>query len=233
MTTIYFLGLGGLACAISRLYLRSRHKLARSRPRRYTVQAVIDGERYSVTRLTEQQARATMELIHGINPYLPVSTGTERPGRIWNCIAPLLLAIFATTASAQSFEYGSPVELAGVRRIAVHTEPPEERERIVRELRRQLHHLQFTTPHDAEVLLTYTERRFEIPQRKLIADDNTTSIPVYRATVAGRGFIFKLGVSERPRLLTGFASDRNWLWGRQPATRFARFFIDIYRKENK
>jgi hypothetical protein len=168
----------------------------------------------------------------------------------------ILFAIITTlTISAQERTVsgsGTKTDLNGVERISIETgKDSKSRERIIKEIRRQLPNLTIvSTGEEGDVTLIYRNeflqiaesRQTEQPRRSFDPKEKYYQTVSFReeaveqpvAIKTGAGYVLKINDNNSGRLLLNFQSERlSNKPDRDPAMTFAQTFIKAYREANQ
>ena len=136
-------------------------------------------------------------------------------------ILPLAFVLaFAFSAFAQEYEYGSPSELKGLKKVFIDTRADlKNRERIVRELAESKLGFEIVAESkEAEILLVF---------------ESDFAIVDHKKRSAGKGFVFIQGkTSERLRVVMNFEAVKDLAVEKKPAAKFAARFVKAYKKAN-
>jgi hypothetical protein len=132
----------------------------------------------------------------------------------------LILLSFSAARAQDDFEYGAPAELKGLKKIYVDTRADlKSRERIIKEITDSKTDLTIVErADDAEIILLF-ESGFAVVDKQKRS--------------SGKGFVFVRGRKASRRVVMNFESVKDLAIEKKPASKFARAFLDAYRKANR
>ena len=148
----------------------------------------------------------------------------------------LLSATMATTVVAQSFEYGKPAELKGLKKVFVDTGGDmKNRERILNEIEKAKLGVELLdSAEGAEVILSFQggkEKQMSGVNSTTDSLGNTRSTPSYRKITVGAGQVFVVR-GDKLRVVLSFDDEEKTVFEKKPATNFGKSFVKAYKKAN-
>lgn len=148
----------------------------------------------------------------------------------------MLSATTATTVVGQSFEYGKPAELRGLKKVFVDTGGDmKNRERILNEIEKAKLGVELLdSAEGAEVILSFQggkEKEMSGVNSTTDTLGNTRSTPAYRKITVGAGQVFVVR-RERLRVILSFDDEEKTVFEKKPATNFGKTFVKAYKKAN-
>ena len=148
----------------------------------------------------------------------------------------LLLSATTTTVVAQSFEYGKPSELKGLKRVFVDTGGDlKNRDRILDEIQKADIGVELLDSADgAEVILYFQggkEKHMSGVNSTTDPYGNTRSTPSYRKITVGGGQVFVVR-GDKLRMVLSFDDEEKTVFEKKPATNFGKTFVKAYKKAN-
>lgn len=154
----------------------------------------------------------------------------------------LTLFILLSSASfhAQNFERGKSSELKGLKKLYVNVGTDTERRNlIVNEIKSaRIPGLTIVdSREEAEIVLRFgggeTEVLQDITTNPILGTDWTMTTVDRRMVRSGRGLIFIAGKDKtRPRIVMRFKSVQDVAFENRPAIKFAKEFVEAYKKAN-
>src|ERR1043166_1176127 len=148
----------------------------------------------------------------------------------------VLVLATAMSVAAQSFEYGKPSELKGLKKVFVDTGGDmKNRERILNEIEKANLGLELLDSADrAEVILNFQggkEKQLSGVNSTTDTYGNTHATPAYRKITVGAGQVFVLRDDNLGVLLSS-NKEKNPVLKKNPATNFGKTFVKAYKKAN-
>lgn len=147
----------------------------------------------------------------------------------------VMTAVF-TTAAAQSFEYGKPSELKGLKKVFVDTGGDmKNRDRILNEIQKANLGVELLDSADsAEIILNFQggkEKQMSGVNSTTDTLGNTRSTPSYRKITVGAGQVFVVR-GDKLRVVLSFDDEEKTVFEKKPATNFGKTFVEAYKKAN-
>jgi len=148
----------------------------------------------------------------------------------------LLSTSTATAVVAQSFEYGKPSELKGLKKVFVDTGGDmKNRDRISNEIQKANLGVELLDSADgAEVILSFQggkEKQMAGVNSTTDSSGNTHSTPSYRKITVGAGQVFVVR-GDKLRVVLSFDDEEKTIFEKKPATNFGKTFVKAYKKAN-
>lgn len=145
-----------------------------------------------------------------------------------------LIALFAPVALAQndSYAYGQPSDLKGLKKVYVDSGPDtKSRDKIIKNLEKSKLGFEIVDDQkDAEILLGYGAGAVS---RKVVGSVVGSSVIMQEKTQrTGTGIVVALNARGKDRLVHSFEDVQNSKWERNPVDNFCREFIKAYKKGN-
>jgi hypothetical protein len=149
----------------------------------------------------------------------------------------LLLGAAATVpVAAQSYEYGKPSELKGLKKVFVDTGGDmKNRERILNEIEKANLGIDLLDSADAaEVILNFQggkEKQLSGVNSTTDTYGNTRGTASYRKITVGGGQVLVVK-DGRFRVVLSFDDEEKTVFEKKPATNFGKTFVKAYKKAN-
>ena len=148
----------------------------------------------------------------------------------------VLVLATAMSVAAQSFEYGKPSELKGLKKVFVDTGGDmKNRERILNEIEKANLGLELLDSADrAEVILNFQggkEKQLSGVNSTTDTYGNTHATPAYRKITVGAGQVFVVK-DQKLRVVLSFDDEEKTVFEKKPATNFGKTFVKAYKKAN-
>lgn len=149
-----------------------------------------------------------------------------------------LITLFASLCFAQndSYAYGQPSDLKGLKKVYIDTGPDtKSRDQIIKDLEKSKIGFEIVDDQkDAEILLGYGAGAVA---RKVVGSTTTTgstsSIYVREKTQrTGTGVVVALNARGKDRIVHSFEDVQNSKWERNPVDNYVREFIKVYKQGN-
>jgi hypothetical protein len=145
-----------------------------------------------------------------------------------------LIALFASLSLAQadSYAYGQPTDLKGLKKVYVDSGPDtKSSDSIIKNLEKSKLGFEIVDEQkDAEILLGYGAGAVS---RKSVGSVAGSSIIVTEKTQrTGVGIVVALNARGKDRLVHSFEDVQNSKWERNPVDNYVREFIKAYKKGN-
>lgn len=145
-----------------------------------------------------------------------------------------LIALFASLSPAQndSYSYGQPSDLKGLKKIYVDSGPDtKSRDKIIKSLEKSKLGFEIVDDQkDAEIVLGYGAGAVS---RKVVGSVVGSSVVMQEKTQrTGAGVVVALNARGKDRLVHSFEDVQNSKWERNPVDNFVREFVKVYKKGN-
>jgi len=141
----------------------------------------------------------------------------------------ILILLIASTAVAQkeSYAYGEPSDLKGLKKIYVDTGPDtKNRDSIIKDLRKADLGFEFVDDEEsAEIVLGYGAG--EVTRKAIV-----TGVVVQAKTQRTGTGVVVAHARGKDRLIHSFQDVQQSGWERKPVTNFVREFIKVYKNGN-
>jgi hypothetical protein len=149
-------------------------------------------------------------------------------------VALALIALFASLSLAQndSYAYGQPSDLKGLKKVYVDSGPDtKSRDKIIKDLENAKLGFEIADDEkDAEILLGYGAGAVS---RKVVGSVVGSSVIMREKTQrTGVGIVVALNARGKDRVVHSFEDVQNSKWERNPVDNYVREFIKVYKKGN-
>jgi hypothetical protein len=141
-----------------------------------------------------------------------------------------LLLLFPVSVNAQTFDYGKPIELRGLKRVFVDAgADTKSRDKITKEIEKaKLGVEMLDSPDTAEVILVFNSGT----DKRLVGSANRSNASIAEVVLStGEGMVL-IPKGERSRLILSFHDVQQTVFERRPTSNFAREFIKAYKQAN-
>lgn len=145
-----------------------------------------------------------------------------------------LIALFASLSLAQndSYAYGQPSDLKGLKKIYIDAGPDtKSRDQIIKDLEKTKLGFEIVDDQkDAEILLGYGAGSVS---RKAVGSVIGSSVIVSQKTErTGNGIVVAINARGKDRLVHSFEDVQNSKWERNPVDNYVREFVKVYKQGN-